>query len=68
MTGFHDFVLDPEDPLARGFRVGPAPKHFGSQYCPAGFSTPWDGPPRFLARRAHRRVAEETGQTIQWGR
>lgn len=30
LTGFHDFVLDPKDPLARGFRIGPAPKDFGS--------------------------------------
>ncbi len=30
ITGFHDFVLDPEDPLARGFRIGPAPRDFGS--------------------------------------
>ena len=30
LTGFHDFVLDPEDPLASGFRIGPAPKDFGS--------------------------------------
>jgi len=24
ITGFHQFVLDPEDPLAEGFRIGPA--------------------------------------------
>ena len=30
ITGFHDFVLDPKDPLARGFRIGPAPRDFGS--------------------------------------
>ena len=30
LTGFHDFVLDLEDPLARGFRIGPTPKDFGS--------------------------------------
>ena len=30
ITGFHDFVLDPQDPLARGFRIGPAPREFGS--------------------------------------
>ncbi|MFQ6017179.1 MAG: proline racemase family protein [Kiloniellaceae bacterium] len=30
ITGFHDFVLDPADPLARGFRIGPAPRDFGS--------------------------------------
>jgi proline racemase len=29
LTGFHDFVLDPKDPLARGFRVGPTPRDFG---------------------------------------
>ncbi|NQV44913.1 MAG: proline racemase family protein [Rhodospirillales bacterium] len=29
ITGFHDFVLDPNDPLADGFRVGPAPENFG---------------------------------------
>jgi proline racemase len=26
LTGFHQFVLDPEDPLPRGFRVGPRPR------------------------------------------
>ena len=30
ITGFHDFVLDPKDPLARGFRIGPAPRNFDS--------------------------------------
>ena len=22
LTGFHDFIVDPDDPLPRGFRVG----------------------------------------------
>jgi len=26
LTGFHQFVLDPEDPLQRGFRIGPPPR------------------------------------------
>jgi proline racemase len=30
LTGLHDFVLDPKDRLAGGFRIGPAPKDFGS--------------------------------------
>jgi proline racemase len=27
ITGFHQFVLDPEDPLPEGFRIGFAPRH-----------------------------------------
>ena len=26
VTGFHQFVLDPEDPLPEGFRIGAAPR------------------------------------------
>jgi proline racemase len=26
LTGFHQFVLEPDDPLPRGFRVGPTPR------------------------------------------
>lgn len=26
ITGYHQFVLDPDDPLPEGFRVGPAPR------------------------------------------
>ena len=26
ITGFHQFVLDPEDPLPNGFRIGPEPR------------------------------------------
>ena len=26
LTGFHQFVLEPDDPLPRGFRVGPKPR------------------------------------------
>jgi proline racemase len=26
LTGFHQFVLEPEDPIQRGFRVGPKPR------------------------------------------
>jgi proline racemase len=26
LTGFHQFVLDPADPLPRGFRIGPPPR------------------------------------------
>lgn len=26
ITGFHQFVLDPEDPLPEGFRIGPPPR------------------------------------------
>jgi proline racemase len=26
LTGFHQFVLEPDDPLPRGFRVGPRPR------------------------------------------
>jgi proline racemase len=26
LTGFHQFVLDPDDPLPRGFRIGAAPR------------------------------------------
>ena len=28
ITGFNQWVLDPDDPLPRGFRIGPAPKVF----------------------------------------
>jgi proline racemase len=27
ITGFHQFVLDPADPLPEGFRIGPEPRH-----------------------------------------
>jgi proline racemase len=26
LTGFHQFVLDPFDPLPEGFRIGPTPR------------------------------------------
>ena len=26
LTGFHQFVLDPADPLPEGFRIGPTPR------------------------------------------
>jgi proline racemase len=26
LTGFHQFVLDPLDPLPEGFRIGPTPR------------------------------------------
>jgi proline racemase len=27
ITGFHQFVLDPDDPIPEGFRIGPRPRH-----------------------------------------
>ena len=29
ITGYHQFVLDPEDPIPEGYRVGPAPQDLG---------------------------------------
>ncbi len=28
ITGFSEFMLDPRDPLPRGYRIGPAPKDY----------------------------------------